>query len=75
MKLLLDKDSNNISETCKEMNIDKCTENVLKLYKETIDNYKKSNKCEICQIITLNTIMTITITIGYYSGLLYLSEY
>ena len=34
--LLLDKDSNNISETCKEMNIDKCTENVLKLYDETI---------------------------------------
>ena len=59
------------------MNIDKCSTNALTIYKETIDNYKKSNnnKCELCQIITLNTIMTITITFGYYSGLLYLSEY
>tara|TARA_Y100001958_G_C21248511_1_gene581352 strand:+ start:8998 stop:10254 length:1257 start_codon:yes stop_codon:yes gene_type:complete len=76
LKLLLDKDSNNISETCKEMNIDKCTENVLKLYDETIQNHKKQNNCcEIFQIFILNTIMTFTITIGYYSGLLYLSEY
>tara|TARA_Y100000389_G_scaffold38078_1_gene32359 strand:+ start:1508 stop:2761 length:1254 start_codon:yes stop_codon:yes gene_type:complete len=75
LKLLLEKDSSKISDTCKEMNIDKCTTNALTIYKETIDNYKKRNICEICQIITLNTIMTITITIGYYSGLLYLSEY
>jgi len=67
---------NDISETCKEMNIDKCTENVLKLYDETIENHKKQRKsCEICHIITLNTIMTFIITVGYYSGSLYLSEY
>ena len=61
LKLLLDKDSNNISETCKEMNIDKCTENVLKLYDETIQNHRKQrNCCEIFQIFTLNIIMTTT---------------
>ena len=30
-----------VIRTCKEMNIDKCTENVLKLYDETIQNHKK----------------------------------
>lgn len=76
LKLLFDKHSNDISETCNEMNIDKCSENVLKLYDETIEKHdKKRNSCEICQIITLNTIMTFIITVGYYSGLLYLSEY
>jgi glycosyltransferase involved in cell wall biosynthesis len=76
LQLLLNKDSSNISKTCEEMNIDKCTTNALTIYTETIDNYeKKRNICEICQIITINLITSIFITFSYYSGLLYLSEY
>lgn len=76
LKILLDKESNDISDTCKEMSIDNCTKNALQLYEETINKYeKKRNYCELCSILTINITMVIIITVGHYTGLTYLSEY